>query len=201
MLEFFLGLFGGLFYGTKLYKDKKRSKKVDADNQQTIIKMKADLDVWLKKVVDVKYEDKLDAMIDDKSKHQEVFDLISHSICRIMPEVKTADDFRGCVLDNPEIIKLILMSQRGKVPKQIAQYGFRSPSVFNDNEIKKWRQIYSVMSLVDRELSKYNIEAMIFSDGSEVGLARFTGNARAIGDVRTPVGGVYYWWSCRNNIR
>ena len=201
MLEFFIGLFGGLFYGTKLHKDKTRSKKANEANQQMIAEMKADLDRWLSKVVDKKFESELDEIIAYPSNRQAIFDLISHLITRIIPEIKSVDDFQGSVCNNPEIIKLILMSQRGKIPQQIAQYGLRSPAVFNDDEKKKWKQIYSVMSSVDRELSKYNIEAMIFSDGSEVGLARFTGNARAIGDVRTPVGGVYYWWSCRNNIR
>lgn len=200
MLELFIALFGGAYYGFKLHNEKQKSKAADEANEQRIAAMRTDLSVWLAKVTDADLEYEVDKLIGGSSIN-EIYGEMAPVLSQIMPEIKNVYDFRGSIFyKHLSLIKLVLMAQHGKIPRSAALCGIRSPAVYDKIEIRKWKQVYSIMSWVDRELEKHGIEAMIFSDGCEARLARYPGHARPIGDVSTPIGGIYYWWSCRYSI-
>ena len=56
MFEFFLALFGGAYYGSKLANEKHKSKKADERTQELISNLHRDNEQWLSQVVDVKLE-------------------------------------------------------------------------------------------------------------------------------------------------
>lgn len=56
MFEFFLALFGGLYYGTKLCNEKHQLKKADERNKETINSLNNDFDGWIRRVTNEKLE-------------------------------------------------------------------------------------------------------------------------------------------------
>ena len=56
MFEFFLALFGGTYYGSKLANEKHKLKEADSQTQKWISTMQRDNERWLRNVVDTKLE-------------------------------------------------------------------------------------------------------------------------------------------------
>ena len=204
MLEFFIALFGGLFYGIKIHEDKKQSKIADERFNKTFGDMKSDFDRWIVKVVDEKLEDEIDDLVCNLQNRQNIYDTIAPSLSGFLPEIKNFDDFSHSVYNNSRVLKFILMAQNGKIPKDEAECGIRSPGVYDEKERKKWMYFHTVMLIVNNELIRNGVEPMVFSRGDEISHIQFNANARSyaipIAQVYSPIGGKYYWWSCRLHV-
>ena len=47
MFEFFLALFGGLYYGTKMVNEKSQTRKADAQTKELIDTLNSDFNSWI----------------------------------------------------------------------------------------------------------------------------------------------------------
>lgn len=56
MFKFFLALFGGLYYGTKLCNEKHQLKEIDARNNKIINILNNDYESWMRRVTNEKLE-------------------------------------------------------------------------------------------------------------------------------------------------
>ena len=89
------------------------------------------------------------------------------------------------------IIKILLTAQRGKVPKNIAEFGF-TPSIdyaYGDHD--KWYLTHQCMLVADRLLRSHGVEPMLFLPKSQ----RNKDKAQPISEIRQPVYGTYFWKS------
>lgn len=203
MFEFFIALFGGTYYATKVHKEKSKGVAQDKKNNLFISRMQNDMYLWLEKVTDKKLEDKIDSYINSPDNIVDIYSKMQPIISkmRCFSNVVDIDSFITNVYASPQLIKRALMALHGKIPVKDAEFGMRSPDVYNQHEIYEWNKNHEFMKWLDKELEKHGIEPLVFVNGSDVATVTRTERAQVVNMVTRPIGGVYFWWSGRLHIK
>lgn len=186
MFEFFLALFGGLYYGTKMCNEKSQSRKADARNQEIINTLKSDFDIWMRKVTNEKLEYEIQFTSDST---------INAIHNRIVNEAKIE-------AVTPDMIIMGLLAQHGKIPKEIAERGIHSHGIWDYAEKLRWQEQRKFMLWYDHELRTHGLkEPLLFVDGVNQNSARFNISlATPISEGTIMIGGRYFWEPMRKNL-
>ena len=186
MFEFFLALFGGLYYGTKMVNEKSQTRKADAQNQEVINALNRDFDTWIRRVTNEKLE--YEIQFTSNSTINAIHD-------RIVTEAKIE-------AVTPDMIIMGLLAQHGKIPKRIAERGIHSHGIWDYAEKLRWQEQRKFMLWYDKELGAHGIEEpLLFVDGVNEHSARFnTSLATPISEGTKMIGGRYFWEPMRKNL-
>ena len=186
MFEFFLALFGGLYYGTKLCNEKHQLKKADERNKETINSLNNDFDCWIRRVTNEKLEYEIQFTSDSA---------VNAIHNRIVNEAKITTV-------TPDMIIMGLLAQHGKIPKTIAERGIHSRGVWDYAEKLRWQEQRKFMLWYDQELGKHGVkEPLLFVDGINEHSARFNISvATPITEGTKMIGGRYFWEPMRKNV-
>lgn len=181
MLNFFVALFGAIGIGAKYSHEKSASAKRDDYNKKIISDMSSDLQAWEQKVIDEKREYEV-------SKLPVTDDLYVKIQNRIKNEAKidiVADD----------MVRLGILAQDGKIPKQEAMFGFRSFGLWDYEEKERWKIQRKFMVWYDKELGLNGIkEPLLFVSGVYESKVKLNMNLAVPVSVATEVvGGKYFW--------
>lgn len=187
MFEFFLALFGGTYYGSKLANEKHKSKKADERTQELISNLHRDNEQWLRQVVDVKLEYDIGNLSNEQFEKMRT---------RILNEAKVET-----VTDN--MVFMGLLAQKAKIPKSVAEEGIRSRGVWDYAEQQKWAEQRRFILWYDKELRRNGLkEPMLFVDG--VNSNKVFNNINVASPVTSTskmIGGRYFWAPMRVNVR
>ena len=186
MFEFFLALFGGLYYTGKYCNEKSTLKKFDTRNKKLFDELDAENESWLKKVVDEKLEFEIKFCADNT---------INDMYARIITEAKVTSV-------SPDMIVMGLLAQKGKIPKRIAEKGIHSRGVWDYEEKLQWKEQRKFLLWYDRELGKNGIkEPLLFVNGVNEHNVRFNmSSVHPIANCTEMIGGRYFWEPMRKNV-
>ena len=186
MFEFFLALFGGLYYGAKMCNEKSQSRKSDARNQEIINALNRDFDTWIRRVTNEKLEYEIQNASDST---------IAEIYNRIINEAKVDSV-------TPDMIIMGLLAQHGKIPKKIADRGIHSRGVWDYAEKLCWQEQRKFLLWYDKELGAHGIEEpLLFVDGVNEHYARYNISlATPISEATKMIGGRYFWEPMRKNL-
>lgn len=186
MFDFFLALFGGLYYGAKICNEKSQIRKADARNQEIINTLNRDFDAWIHRVTNEKFEYEIQFTSDSA---------INAIHNRIINEAKIE-------AVTPDMIIMGLLAQHGKIPKKIADRGIHSRGIWDYTEKLRWQEQRKFMLWYDLELRKHGIkEPLLFVDGINEHSARFNISvAHPITENTKMIGGRYFWAPMRKNV-
>ena len=186
MLEFFLALFGGLYYGAKMCNEKSQSRKADARNQEIINTLNRDFNAWINRVTNEKLEYEIQFTSDSA---------INAIHNRIVNEAEIE-------AVTPDMIIMGLLAQHGKIPKEIAERGIYSRGIWDYAEKLRWQEERNFMLWYDKELSTHGVkEPLLFVDGVNASSARFDISvATPISVDNKIIGGRYFWEPMRKNL-
>lgn len=186
MFEFFLALFGGLYYGTKLCNEKHQLEKADERNKETINSLNNDFDGWIRRVTNEKLEYEIQFTSDSA---------VNAIHNRIVNEAKITTV-------TPDMIIMGLLAQHGKIPKTIAERGIHSRGIWDYAEKLRWQEQRKFMLWYDQELGKHGVkEPLLFVDGINEHSARFNLSvATPITESTKMIGGRYFWEPMRKNV-
>lgn len=186
MFEFFLALFGGVYYGGKLANEKHKLKEADKRNQKFVGELQRDNEQWLRKVVDIKLEYDISKLSDDEIERMKL---------RILNEVH---------LDtvSPEMIIMGLLAQKAKIPKKIAEHGIYSRGIWDYAEQQRWAEQRRFMIWYDKELRHNGLqEPLLFVDGVNANAVRHNINlASPVTATSRVIGGRYFWAPMRIHV-
>ena len=186
MLEFFLALFGGLYYGAKMCNEKSQSRKADARNQEIINTLNRDFDTWIHRVTNEKLEYEIQFTSDST---------INVIYNRIVTEAKIESV-------TPDMIIMGLLAQHGKIPKKIAERGIHSHGIWDYAEKLRWQEQRKFLLWYDKELQSHGInEPLMFVDGvNEHSVRSNISVATPISEGTKMIGGRYFWTPMRKNV-
>lgn len=186
MFEFFLALFGGLYYGTKLCNEKHQLKKADERNKEIINTLNRDFESWMHRVTNEKLEYEIQFTSDSA---------ITEIYNRIINETKISRV-------TPDMIIMGLLAQHGKIPKTIAERGIHSRGVWDYAEKLRWQEQRKFMLWYDQELRTHGVkEPLLFVDGVNERSVRFNSSvASPISQGTKMIGGRYFWAPMRKNV-
>lgn len=187
MFEFFLALFGGTYYGSKLANEKHKSKEADKRTQELINDLHRDNERWLRSVVDIKLEYDVNNLPVEE---------IEKMRMRILNEAKVET-----VTD--DMVFMGLLAQKAKIPKSIAEVGIRSRGVWDYAEQQKWSEQRRFILWYDKELRNNGLqEPMLFVDGVNANNVFHNINAASpVTSTSRMIGGRYFWAPMRVNVR
>lgn len=185
MFEFFLALFGGLYYGGKSLGEKAENKKINKQTQAWIKDMKNDYEEWIERVVD----DKLEYEI---SQNHTAFKAMEQ---RILKEV-------GLKVVSADMVIAALLAQKAKIPKNIAMSGIYSRGVWDYVEQQRWVEQRLLMIWYDKELRRNGLdEPLLFVEGySGHHVNQHMELAVPVKDVSKIIGGRYFWAPMRRFV-
>ena len=188
MLDFFIALFGGAYYGRKYAREKSKSKKAEQDTQQWIIAMQSDYDNWIRKVVDEQLEYIVGQVHTDDER-------VVKARERIKKEAHIS-------FVSEEMILMAMLAQRKKIPKNIAENGIFSKGIWDYAERQKWEEERKFLLWYDNELRKNGLlEPLLFVDGVNANKVRHNINvATPITNASQVIGGRYFWKPMRKHI-
>lgn len=172
MLDFFIAVFGGAYYGYKIIKEKGKSNSIEARNKAAITQSLIDVKKWEKDMLDQELQDSIDDLFKSRDiKH--IYKLAHPTLCQFdFYNIDNEQDFEKLFLSeyyNKLMIKRILMAKRGKLLKEDV-YGIRTPIVIIKNVrepkyIKEWHKFHEFMIWMDKELQSHGVEPMLFKKG------------------------------------
>lgn len=186
MFEFFLALFGGTYYGSKLANEKHKSKEADKRTQKLINDLHRDNERWLRGVVDIKLEYDINNLSVEETEKMRM---------RILNEAKVET-----VTD--DMVFMGLLAQKAKIPKSIAEVGIRSRGVWDYAEQQRWAEQRRFMIWYDRELRRNGLqEPLLFVDGVNENKVRHNINlANPVTATSRVIGGRYFWAPMRIHV-
>ena len=186
MFEFFLALFGGIYYASKMCNEKSQSRKADIRNQAIIGTLNKDLDSWMRKVTNEKLEYEIKFTSDSA---------INAIHDRIINEAKIESV-------SPDMIIMGLLAQHGKIPKEIAERGIHSRGIWDYAEKLRWQEERKFMLWYDKELGKHGVkEPLLFVDGTSEHSVRLNISVAApVAETTKMIGGRYFWKPMRKNV-
>jgi len=186
MFEFFLALFGGLYYGTRLCSERHKTKKLDAQTEALINTLKSDYEAWMRKVTNEKLEYEIQNSSDST---------ITEIHNRILSEAKISSV-------TPDTLTMGLLAQHGKIPKSIADHGIHSRGIWDYAEKLRWQEQRKFLLWYDKELRSHGIkEPLMFVDGiNEHSVRSNISVATPISNGTEMVGGRYFWKPMRKNV-
>jgi len=165
------------------------------------------LSEWIKIATDVDNESELMAKI---SRH-EICEII-----RTLPHYNSIEEFYGRTELNDDAIfwyfnkqlrgtwERIALGSQGKLFREDALNGIKSPGVWDKKEINKWLIHYDIMVWLNDQLHKHGItEKMRFINGAQADSAgfdsgRIVGNPIEDNEINV-IGGLYYWHPARRS--
>ena len=183
MIDLFVALFGGLFWGDKYIKEKSEIKEVRQSNEANQEIDNQYEKEWLEKVTDKELEMKLEAFIFDVSNYDAVWKEISEAyrempwetrdcICLTTDAVKnrykgrfTLKQCDNIAAHNRVEALRIMLAKRGKLPRLDAQLGIQASTWSSLPELTE-RQ-YSeeetkFMLWITEQLAKHGVEERLF---------------------------------------
>ena len=186
MFEFFLALFGGLYYGTKMVNEKSQTRKADARTKELIDTLNSDFNSWIHRVTNEKLEYEIQFFKDS------TFAAIYN---RIINEAKVSDV-------TTDMLIMGLLAQHGKIPKTIAERGIHSRGVWDYAEKLRWQEQRNFMLWYDKELKSHGInEPILFVNGmNEHSVRHNISVATPISEGTEMIGGRYFWEPMRKNV-
>lgn len=156
MWEFFIALFGGLFYGNKYRSEKSTTKTARETSNNLIQTHQNDLDSWESKTTDRQLESELRSLIS-----RATYDEILNALIEI--------GWSGEMSQNPEryredVLRL-LMSSKGKLPYSDATFGINS-HYGKDPESKEEALLnvrsYNIVMFIDAQLKHHGIDEPMY---------------------------------------
>lgn len=186
MFEFFLALFGGLYYGGRLANEKHTMKQTNIKTQKWIDEMKRDYDQWINKVVDIKLEYEMSRRDSEAVEKMEL---------RIRNEANITQVYDYMIL-------MGLLAQKGKIPREIADSGVRSRGIWDYAEQQMWHEQRRFMIWYDNELRRNGLqEPLLFVDGcNENKVCHNMNLATPITNTSYMIGGRYFWAPMRFRV-
>lgn len=184
MFEFFIALFGGLFWGGKYAKEKSEIKRVQDNNEINQIKDAYKRSEWMSKVTDEELEMQLEAFVFDTANYDKVWAEVAEAykempweneefIC-IYPETVEIAYGKGVynkkqrdnIAANNRLKALrILLAKRGKLRRCDADWGIPT-SVFGGVPLpteRKWLEEETKFMLwITDQLAKHGIEERLY---------------------------------------
>ena len=186
MFEFFLALFGGIYYGGRLANQTHKLKEADKRTQELINNLHRDNEQWIHRVIDTKLEynvNKLPAEETEKMKARILYEA----------KVETVTD---------DMVFMGLLAQKAKIPKSIAEEGIRSRGIWDYAEQQRCNEQRRFMIWYDKELRRNGLEEpLLFVDGVNESKVRHNINvASPVTSTSRMIGGRYFWAPMRVNI-
>ena len=197
MLDFFIALFGGIYYAGKYINEKTSIEAANKRNQERLDLMTSDSQEFVDKMTDRGLERKIKQDI-YRGKYKELISKVSDGVLAeaFARGINLCDDrcrpftMRGIY---PDYQLLIVMASIGKLPYSVASFGIRRP--LNGD---LWDVHAIFMEWLDKELQSHGVEPMVFQSESPpymstTGVRVFAKNARR-------VYGTFGWFSIRLHL-
>ena len=195
MLDFFIALFGGLYYAGKYINDKAAGEAADRRNNARCESIKSDYDKFLAKVTDRELERRAKReAYSDKNK-----ELVEKVVSDLYAKAKylkinTENDhgYQYKMVDvYPDHRVLIIMASMGKLPYSVASFGINRPAFKRD----VWDLHALFMDWVDKELQSHGVEPMVFQ--SEMQQKMSITGVPVLARNAQMCCGRFGWWSMR----
>lgn len=195
MLDFFIALFGGIYFGGKYLMDKAENEAIDRHNTARCESMRADYNRFIAKMTSEElerqakrgaYSEKYKGLID-----KVVSDLFTKAKSK---GINTEDDYgrQYKMVDiYPDFRILIIMASMGKLPRSVASFGINRPPFKRD----AWDLHALFMDWVDKELQSHGVEPMVFQSEMQQNMA-ITG-VPVLAKNAQKCCGRFGWWSMR----
>lgn len=197
MLDFFIALFGGIYYAGKYINEKTSIEAANKRNQERLDLMTSDSQEFVDKMTDRGLERKIKQDI-YRGKYKELISKVSDGVLAeaFARGINLCDDrCRPFTMREicPDYQLLIVMASIGKLPYSVASFGIRRPS---NGDLWDVHAIF--MEWLDKELQSHGVEPMVFQSESSpymsvTGVRVFAKNARR-------VYGTFGWFSIRLHL-
>lgn len=187
MFEFFIALFGGIYYSFKIVNENHKIKEADKRAQRFIDELQQDNERWIGCVVDSELEYTIRSKL--------YGDDIENMKSRILNEAQLSYVY-------PDMVVMGLMAQKAKIPKRIAEYGIGSRGVWDYAEQQRWADQRRFMIWYDKELRRNGLrEPLLFVDGVNGPKVRQNISvASPVTDTSRVIGGKYFWAPMRIHV-
>lgn len=156
MWEFFIALFGGLFYGNK-YRNEKSTSKLAQETSSNLIQTHQDeLESWIRKSTDKQLEKELRSLI-ERATDEEIIGALS--------EIGWNGEMSQDPERNKEDALRLLMSSKGKLLYSDASYGINShygKDPESRNEALLNMRSYNIVMFINKQLKRYGIIEPIY---------------------------------------
>ena len=195
MLDFFIALFGGIYYGGKYLKDKAEVEAIDRRNTALISDTRADYDRFISKMTDKTlerevrkelYSEKYKGYIDNVIK-----EVLDEARARGYELPNERDDTFRMIHLFPKHRILIAMASLGKLPYDVASFGIYRPPLHREH----WEAHALFMDWLDKELQSHGVEPMVFQ--SELQPKMWQTGVKVLAKDAQMCCGHFGWWSNR----
>jgi len=186
MLEFFIALFGSLYYGGRYVGEKASSKPISHSTDLLIMEMRSDEMKWESEVIDNEFEYNVRSKVTNWDEDADEMYLKIEAEC---PGVPVSTD----------MVIMGLMAQRGKIPREIARRGIKARGLWNHEETLAWHTQRKFLQWYDNELRKNGLqEKMLFVKGGEnKEVYRRPELGIPLQQCTSVIGGIYFWYPIR----
>ena len=185
MLDFFIALFGGLYWGTKIHADKRLQKSYDKEHARINAEYEAGRAKWEAQVVDSDLRNELSRRLKEEPGFYEA----------TIQEMKECfgDMFTDRIIKDydshysPTALRYLL-AKHGKLESEDAGYGVRICHAQKDSsaDMLRWEREIVFMKWVNKELRKNGVKTRFrFDDGSH--------QEKRISEMQQYEGGRLYW--------
>lgn len=197
MLDFFIALFGGIFYGAKYLSDKSAGEAADKQIKNWVDTMKSDHDKWLNQVTDSEMEKKIKQRFSEGVRFPEASEVATEIVTKArefdywLPNKNSSDLINMIQIEPHNFELIVIMAKRGKLPFDIAFSGLSRPCGKASNY---WDAYNLWIEWLDKELQSHGIEEMLWHSDC----AKKLGNGGIKELAKDAHGhGRYFWYSNR----
>ena len=191
MFEFFIALFGGSFWGTKLHSEKKKIRAYDKKYADSMVAYKSGLAKWESQVVDLNLENELSRRLQEEPEFyaattQEMKECFGDMFIDRIINGYRSTDYSTTALR-------YLLAKRGKLKLCDADssgIGILGAQKNNSTvDMRRWEKEVNFIKWIDLELQKNGVATELkFRDGSTV-----PGVEKDLCKMQQYAGGALYW--------
>lgn len=204
-MSFVIAIIGCFVYALLYTTDRYKQEKVTYTTERSIIANGIVFDKWCSEVVDVELENKvthtpllwnLDSTYEDK------ITSVIHSYPTLNEVFGGEYGYLRFFKTHPTWCARILMASEGKLLKNDAYYGIRSPDVFSTEKRKEWVMNHEIMTWIDKQLRLHGVKhEMFFVNGSNLDTCKYNKDQLIpFKEADGSVGGRYCWLFMINNM-